>query len=309
MTSTGTGTAERVATSTYRSSLRDRADGTLAPMRNAFTHGRGKLFVVLLLGVTALVGVVVVMQGSRGSDPVAFFDDFDGPAGYTPDARLWRAELGAGGWGNNELQEYTNAVENLRLDGAGNLVIEARRSCDSFTSAKINTKETFAFTYGRAEARIRFPAGAGLHSAFWLLGTDIDEVNWPRSGEIDVVEVVNDATGAFSALHGPVTELGTDPDGRWAQGRDVVEDMRLADDFHVYWVERKPGEIRMGVDEETTAVFTPATLGAEQQWVFEKPFYAILNVAVGGNWPGAVGADTVFPATMLVDWVRIEVTG
>ena len=160
----------------------------------------------LLRWLTALTGVVVL--GCSGlaitvgrADPAGpaliFYDDFDGPAGARP-ADHWRYDVGGGGWGNNEMQVYTDHPDNVSLDGAGHLAISARREADGvITSARVTTKGTMEFTTGRVEARIAFPAGTGLHSALWLLGSNIDTVGWPECGEIDVMEALNAVTHAI----------------------------------------------------------------------------------------------------------------
>ncbi|MDF2824942.1 MAG: glycoside hydrolase [Mycobacterium sp.] len=187
--------------------------------------------------------------------------DFDGPEG-APVPAPWHAVTGGGGWGNNEAQTYTADPANVRLDGRGNLVLSANTAPDgNVTSARITTADSFSFTYGRAEARVSLPAGQGLHPAFWLLGSDIDAVGWPESGEID---------------------------------------------FHTYWVERTPGRIVTGIDGVTLFTATPADLPGGGRWVFDQPFHLLLNLAVGGNWPGPADASTPNPSTMLVDWVRVS---
>jgi len=143
---------------------------------------------------------------------VVFADDFDGPAGAAPSSR-WRFQTGGGGWGNDEMQVYTDSPDNVSLDGAGNLAISARgSSADRITSARITTQDSVEFTTGRAEARIKLPAGTGLHPAFWLLGSNIDEVGWPAAGEVDIIETLNDAAEYHTGIHAP--RAGTDR-GAW----------------------------------------------------------------------------------------------
>ncbi len=228
------------------------------------------------------------------------FDDFNGPAGSRPDPARWGYDLGGGGWGNGESQVYTDSPDNVALDGDGHLVITARRDGDRFTSARLTTKDRLSFVHGRAEARLRLPRGAGLHPAFWLLGDDVDAVGWPRSGELDVVETVSDARFLHNGAIGP------DTDGReYKLSGDLPVDPTFVDDFHTYWVQRDPGVISMGVDDRTTTVFRAEDLPADEQWVFDKPFFLLLNVAVGGTWPGPADDTTPSPAAMTVDWVRV----
>ncbi|WP_231751101.1 family 16 glycosylhydrolase [Mycobacterium sp. NAZ190054] len=231
---------------------------------------------------------------------LVLFDDFNGPAGTPPDPARWGHDVGGGGWGNGESQVYTDSPKNAALDGNGHLVITARRDGNRITSARLTTQHRLSFVHGRAEARLRLPRGAGLHPAFWLLGTDLDTVGWPRSGELDVVETIGDAHFLHTGAIGP------DLDGaEYKLSGSVPIDPSFVDGFHTYWVQREPGIVSMGVDDRTTTVFHAADLPAEQQWVFDKPFFLLLNVAVGGRWPGPADDSTPFPAVMTVDWVRV----
>lgn len=251
------------------------------------------------LACIGTLGVLAMTQEKPGPvSQVLMFDDFSGAAGTPPDANLWTYALGGGGWGNNEAQVYTANRDNVRVDGAGHLVIEARAEADGYTSARLVTLDRFAFTHGRAEARIKLPRGQGLHPAFWLMGTDIERVGWPQSGEIDVIETINNADFSHSALHGPSTDGTT-----WKSEAEGSE--QLSDEFHNYWVERSDSRIVVGIDESVTGVFDRDSLEPGQMWVFEKPFFLLFNVAVGGNWPGDATPGTSFPATMLVDWVKV----
>jgi beta-glucanase (GH16 family) len=257
--------------------------------------------------VTRLAAVVLVslgcgwasMQGAPPASAEAMFDDFNGPPNSRPDPGIWSFDTGAGGWGNDELQTYTTSPENARLDGEGHLVLAAVRRADgNYTSARLTTRGKFSFTTGRAEARIQVPSGDGLHPGFWLLGADMDQVGWPRSGEIDVMETINDAATYNCTLHGP------DVNGRdWQAGNSTPEP--LSDDFHTYWVQRTPGSIAIGIDGTQVCTFTPENVGAHHVWVFDKPFYLLLNISVGGNYAGPPSAQTPSPAMMLVDWVRV----
>lgn len=232
---------------------------------------------------------------------VVFADEFDGPEG-TPPSSSWRIETGGGGWGNNELQVYTESTENVSLDGVGNLAITARGAAlDQITSARITTQGSVEFTSGRAEARIALPAGAGLHPAFWLLGNDVDRVGWPAAGEIDVIETLNDAAEYHTGVHAP--RQGT-PRGQEVSAAGPAP-FPLAGQFHTYWIERSPGRIVTGIDDLTLFTVRPADLAADSTWVFDAPFFLLLNLAVGGSWPGPPDQSTPNPSTMLVDWVRV----
>jgi beta-glucanase (GH16 family) len=254
----------------------------------------------IVLAVVLLPLIALQVVNARGETASGFSDDFDGAAGASPDPANWNFDVGGGGWGNGEAQTYTRSTDNARLDGNGHLVVEARRDGDGITSARLTTKDRFSFVHGRAEARIRLPRGTGLHPAFWLVGTDLDQVGWPQSGEIDVVESIGGAEFLYAGAIGP------DTDGqayKLAGSRTISPS--FVDDFHTYWVQRDPGVISIGVDGQTTSVFRAADLAPDQQWVFDKPFFLLLNVAVGGDWPGPADQTTPFPADMLVDWVRV----
>ena len=241
-------------------------------------------------------------------------DEFDGPAGSSPDPAIWGYELGDGsaigltGWGNNELQWYTDEPANVDLDGEGHLVITVREADGSlecyygpcqYTSARLLTRDRFEFQHGYLEARIRVPAGFGLWPAFWLLGSDIDEVGWPASGEIDVMEYVGRRpTHVLGTLHGPGYSGSSGIDGWTDLGEPV------ADAFHTVALEWEPGRMAWYLDGSQYHEVTREQV-APNEWVFEQPFFMLLNVAVGGDLGGPVFPDTEFPAQMLVDYVRL----
>ncbi|WP_264024332.1 glycoside hydrolase family 16 protein [Mycolicibacterium pyrenivorans] len=228
-------------------------------------------------------------------------DEFDGPEGSAPDPRYWVYDTGAGGWGNDEEQAYTKSRDNVRLDGAGRLLIQARRDGDGFTSARLVSRKRVEVRYGLLEARIRMPEGQGIHSAFWLLGVDVWKVGWPESGEIDIIEIVNSSVNYHNAIHGP---MSSDSDKAWKQSADGNAGVNLSDDYHVFQVYREPGTVKIGLDGHVVGSYSRSSAPAGADWVFDAPMYVVLNVAVGGQWPGPVGPKTQFPATMRVDWVR-----
>lgn len=260
----------------------------------------------ILSAAAALVlagGTLSALVGHADPTPeLIFAEEFDGPAGPLPSGP-WHPQTGGGGWGNNETQVYTAEPANVGLDGAGHLAITAQRGADGvITSARLSTQGSFDFTSGRAEARIALPAGTGLHPAFWLLGSNIDAVGWPASGEIDVIETINDADEYHTGVHAP--QAGT------ARGQEIQANgpapFPLAGEFRTYWMERTPGRIVTGVDHTTLVTVTPFNLEPDAHWVFDAPFFLLLNLAVGGDWPGPADSTTPFPATMLVDWVRVS---
>ena len=243
-------------------------------------------------------------------------DEFN--SGTSPSAELWTIETGYGpnddGWGNQEWQLYTDSPDNVRVEG-GNLVISAQcvAPCGerdgSITSARIKTQNLFAQEYGRFEARIKLPGGPppdakgqGIWPAFWMLGANIDEVPWPGCGEIDVMEFRGqDPEVAFGSLHGPGYSGAQAISGTFR----LPDDQTLTDDFHVFAVEWDPSRIAFSVDDEVYRIVSSPEVVARGDWVFDHAFFVLLNLAVGGFFVGDPGPDTVFPAEMLVDYVRI----
>jgi beta-glucanase (GH16 family) len=236
---------------------------------------------------------------------VVWSDEFDGAAGSPPDGGSWSYELGDGseqgnpGWGNRELQWYTDDAANAAHDGRGNLVVTARRTPDGgYTSARLVTKGKVELRYGRIETRVRVPSGAGLWPAVWALGADIDSTPWPACGEIDVMEyVAREPRRAYATIHGP----GYSGAGGVAGTIDLDEE--LARDFHVVAAEWTPGRIEWSVDGIVFHAATPGDVAGP--WVFDHPFYLLVNLAVGGDFGGPVAPDTAFPAAFLVDYVRV----
>ncbi len=231
-------------------------------------------------------------------------DEFDGPDGSAPDASRWVPEVNAQGGGNNELQYYTARPENLRVEG-GRLVITGRHErftgpegTREYTSARILSAPSFQQVYGRFESSIKVPRGQGMWPAFWLLG----QGGWPDSGEIDVMENVGfEPAIVHATIHGP----GYSGDGGITASYGLPAGV-FADDFHQFAAEWEPGQIRFYVDGNLYATRTPTDLPAGRTWVFDgHPFTIILNLAIGGSWPGSPDASTVFPQTLLVDYVRV----
>jgi beta-glucanase (GH16 family) len=234
--------------------------------------------------------------------PGSVFDDFLGPAGSLPDSALWDYDIGQ----DIGLQTYTNSPDNVHLDGAGHLVIQARRTASGYTSARPVTRGKLSMLYGTMSARIKFPSGQGIWPAFWLLGSDMDQVGWPGCGEIDLMEIVNTGSEYHVTLHGPQGD--SDYFGGVEKSEQVVGTSGpiadLTNDFHTYWVNWQPNSITIGVDDTTLGAFTPKSLPPGAQWVFDHPMYALLNISIGGAWAGPPDASTPWPATMLVDWFR-----
>jgi beta-glucanase (GH16 family) len=257
----------------------------------------------------ALVALLLSAGCGGGGDPppwqLVWSDELEGPAGAAPDPARWSRELGGSGWGNQELQFYTDRPENAALDGAGRLAITARQESwggRAFTSARLTTRGQLEQAYGRFEARLQLPSGKGLWPAFWLLGSDCGRVGWPACGEIDVME----SRGAqpwrvSSAAHGPGYSAGS----ALIEAFEIPGRASLAADFHVYAVEWEPDELRFSVDGTTYHTVRASRLPAGGRWVFDHPFFVILNLAVGGTFGGPPDATTAFPQTLWVDHVRV----
>lgn len=240
---------------------------------------------------------------------MTWHDEFDGPNGSKPDPSKWVQETGGHGFGNNELQAYTDRVENARLED-GHLIIEARKenfTCPEdglpkeYTSARLKTLGKFSQAYGKFEARMKIPPGPGMWPAYWMMGDDIEKVDWPDCGEIDVMENIGrEPSAVHGTVHGP---------GYWgANGigakKELPDDQKVSDDFHTYAVEWSPNDIKWSMDGEHYQTLTRDMLPADAPWVFNKPFFTLLNLAVGGNWPGPPDASTPFPGKLEVDYVR-----
>ena len=260
----------------------------------------------------AKVGGIEVAFLRRSTAParLVWSDEFGGAESSPVDGQRWGHETG-GSWGEGELQSYTSRTTNSYQDGRGHLVIAARaeryRSPDSvtrdYTSARISTKGRYSFQYGTFEARLQVPAGRGLWPAFWALGTDIDRSGWPACGEIDVMEHLGqEPSTASGTIHGPRGPGGQDD---YEPGQSVVHTAPLSAGFHTYGVRWLPGSIQFSFDGRPYGSITAADLPAGSRWVFDHPFYLILNVAVGGRWAGSPDASTTFPQTLSVDHVRV----
>jgi beta-glucanase (GH16 family) len=263
--------------------------------------------------------VTVQIKNNRAADTdqaatrLAWSEEFNEPAGTLPNPAIWTPEIGDGtfngipGWGNSELQYYTGEPENASTDGAGNLAITVREADGSlgcyygtckYTSARLITLNKAEFSFGRIEARIKVPAGVGLWPAFWTLGTDIIQVGWPRTGEIDIMEFVGKAPQeVFGTIHGPGYSAGQ------SYRDDYLFSEPVSNDFHVFAIEWQKDRIEWYVDDILYHTATPADV-APDEWVFNGTQFLILNVAIGGNLGGPVAADIQLPAAALVDYVR-----
>ena len=267
--------------------------------------------------ILVLAGILLICAGGAALQPppppsftLVWSDEFNDPDGSSPDTSKWTYDTGGSGWGNHELEYYTQRTQNAQIKG-GNLVITAQKEIytgpdgvtRNYTSARLKTQGLFSQAYGRFEARIRIPAGQGMWPAFWALGDNFSSVDWPKCGEIDIMENIGKEPGTVhGSLHGPST---------YGSSSNLTAPFRLpagqnfADDFHLYAIEWEPGTIRFYVDTHLYATFAASQWPAGGPWSFDHPFFLILNLAVGGDWPGSPDDRTVLPQQMLVDYVRI----
>jgi beta-glucanase (GH16 family) len=273
----------------------------------------------LVLAATATSHALVAQAPTRWS--LVWSDEFNGRARGLPDPKKWTADTGNSGWGNHELEYYcapgsdrapcARRAPNAAMDGRGSLIISAIRDrTGGWTSARLKTQGLVDVSEGRIEARIRMPTGPGLWPAFWALGNDITTTGWPQCGEIDIMEnVAADVPNGLgvhvsrSTIHGP----------GYAGGESIGKNFtfpgvqRVDDGFHVYGVIWSKDQLQFYVDDATKPYFTvtAADLPAGKRWAYDHPFFLIMNLAVGGDWPKAPGPTTPNPARMLVDYVRI----
>jgi beta-glucanase (GH16 family) len=245
----------------------------------------------------------LVACGSSSSDAPAgdwklvWSDEFNGSS---VDKTKWAFDTGSD-FGTQQQDYDTSRPDNVTLTD-GNLVITARSEAyqgSSFTSGRIESSASFTRTYGRFEARIQLPQGQGIWPAFWLLGANYTDVGWPDCGEIDIMEMRGaDPTAIAGSLHGP-------GGANYTQGFRLPNGASFSDDFHVFAVEWEPGALRWYVDGALYETRASSTQPRNQPWVFDHPFFVILDLAVGGQYGGPVDATTTFPQTMRVDYVRV----
>jgi beta-glucanase (GH16 family) len=267
--------------------------------------------------LTTVVAASFLMLTPAASTPqrasrqwkLSWSDEFNGPDGSAPDVSKWEIVTGGSGFGNKELEQYTTRPVNVHQEH-GNLVITARHETFTgadgiqreYTSARLQTKGKFEQKYGRFEARIKIPKGQGMWPAFWLLGNDNSTTGWPACGEIDIMENVGYEPGKIhGSMHGP-RYSGDSP---LTGGYSVPAGSAFADNFHVFAVEWNASAVRFYVDNHLYETQTPDSIPSSKRWVFDHPFFILLNLAVGGNWPKDPDPTTQFPQQMLVDYVRV----
>lgn len=273
-----------------------------------------RLTVLLTLLTTAAPLASVQASSARqtgGPWTLVWSDEFSGRAGTQPSGKDWNYDIGnedQSGWGNHELEYYTRSPENVRLDGKGNLEIWARKNradlwcwngdACPYTSARLTTIGKVQFLYGKAEARLRVPPGQGYWPAFWALGNG--RLAWPDNGELDIMEWLGRTPNTvYGTLHGPGYSVSTGLSAPAELPRPASAG------FHTYTLIKRRAEIIWLLDGKVYHWVTPNDIPAGAKWVFDQPFYLLLNLAVGGDWSGKVGASTVFPGAMRVDYVRV----
>ncbi|MGA9995068.1 MAG: glycoside hydrolase family 16 protein [Pyrinomonadaceae bacterium] len=268
-------------------------------------------FPYTLLTILTLLSLSSAMQAQ--SWRMVWSDEFNGADGSGFDTKRWTAQTGGDGWGNKELEYYTAESKNVYLNKSGSLAIKAIKETLSpdykcwyggcqYTSARLMTKKKFQTAYGRFEARIKIPYGQGVWPAFWLLGGNIDEAGWPSCGEIDVMENIGREP---SLVHGTIHGPGYSGDKGIGSSYSLARNQLFAAGYHTFAVEWETDAIRWYVDGNLYETRTRADLPAGTKWVYDHPFFIILNLAIGGAWPGNPDATTTFPQTMLVDYVRV----
>jgi beta-glucanase (GH16 family) len=288
------------------------------PRRGAAVFALASLLACSSGGTAAVVpaGTPPVTSPAPKAWTLAWSDEFDGAPGAPVDAAKWSHDLGDGcgngicGWGNNEKEYYTNAPENVSLDGQGHLQIVARQAPSGltcyygvcrYTSAKLTTRGKMTAVPGRVEARLKLPVGQGLWPAFWMLGSGFPTVAWPTCGELDIMENKGSTPSATSsAIHGPGYS-GNTPFARVSQ----IPGGGVTSDFHTYAVEWDAEAVQFSVDSTLHYTVSRAQLQQFGNPVLGNSYFVILNLAVGGQFDGDPGSDAIFPATMLVDWVRV----
>jgi beta-glucanase (GH16 family) len=258
--------------------------------------------------VAALAALSLTMIATA-SKPI-WQDEFNQPVGSGPDPAKWVHDIGDNGWGNHELERYTDSRENSEVvddpdatDGRALVIRAVRTAAGGYTSARIKTQGKFATGYGRIEARLKLPRGQGIWPAFWMLGDNINQVPWPACGEIDIMELIGHQPGTlYGTLHGPGYS------GKHGISKSIVlpGGAVFGDAYHVFGVDWTPGKIEWLLDGQVYRTLTPADLPAGAKWVFDdSPFYLLLNFAVGGLWPGYPDATTQFPQEFRIDYVRV----
>ena len=272
----------------------------------------GRSFDALLLATSICASVATASVASAQVMPawkLVWGDEFEQADGSAPDSAKWVFDLGGNGWGNSELQTYTDRRVNSRIED-GLLILEAHKETftgsdgipRAYTSARLKTLGKASWQFGRVEARLKLPRGRGLWPAFWMLGTNFTSIGWRACGEIDIMEHIGrEPAKVYGTVHG----LGYSGGDGIGGSLTVSNNVSLTNDFHLFAIEWETNRIRWFMDNRLYFTVTPASLPGGTQWVFDHDHFLLLNVAVGGNWPGIPDASTSFPQRMEVDYVRV----
>lgn len=245
----------------------------------------------------AIFLIVLITSCSSKSEQLIWEENFDGT---TLDTKNWNIELGNGcpnlcGWGNDEAQFYTN--KNHKVEN-GFLTITAKKIDSTYTSTRITTKDKFEYTYGRSEIRAKLPQGKGLWPALWMLGSNINEVGWPKCGEIDIVEYVGREPGTvFFSLH-TANSFGNTINTKKSKIQNIE------DGFHIYEIEWNQDSISFYVDKVLQYTFNPPEK-TEDVWPFDQPFFFIINCAIGGRFGGFDIDDDNLPQDFIIDYIKV----
>lgn len=265
----------------------------------------GEKFAVVALNESQRLDTAIPVIPQKSAWQLVWSDEFNAPDNSAVDSSKWVMETGNNnGWGNKELEYYTNRTDNARIEN-GMLVIIANKESYSgynYTSARLKTQGKFTQKYGKFEARIKLPQGQGMWPAFWMLGDDINTNPWPNCGELDIMENIGKEP---STVHGTIHGPGYSGGNGLGLAYSLPNGQKFADGFHVFAVEWDPDAVRWYVDGVLYETRTTKDLPQGTKWVFDHPFFILLNLAVGGSWPGYPDDTTIFPQKMLVDYVRV----
>ncbi len=264
-------------------------------------------FFSLVCAVIGLLSMAAIAAPPAGYT-LLWSDEFNGTAGTKPSSAKWNYDLGGGGWGHNEWQVYTSDLTHAQIisdtdaeDSKALRIRATKESNGTYLSARLHSRNKMTAKYGYIEARIRMPYGQGIWPAFWMLGTDFPTVGWPASGEIDIMENIGkELSKVYGTLHGTGYSGGNGISGYYT----LPNGAQFKDAYHTFAIRWRPDAISWDVDGVVYMTKTVANLPSGTTWLFNKPFFVILNLAVGGNWPGYPDATTVFPQDYRIDYVR-----
>jgi beta-glucanase (GH16 family) len=266
-----------------------------------------------LLAILIFFAIMVLtpsrfVSANSGDWNLFWSDEFTGAEGSGVDSTKWVFDIGAGGWGNHELEYYTDRTENASIQNNMLVIMAIKEDYNDlhYTSARLKTAGKFDFTYGKVEIYAKLPYGKGIWPAFWLLGSDINnDVDWPDCGEIDIMENIGkntneDQAKIYGTIHGP----GYSSSGGIGTTYAIPNGTKFKDGFHKFSIEWELNVIRWYVDDIQYQRLTSKDIG-NKEWVFNHNFFIILNLAVGGNWPGSPDNTTIFPQSYIIDYVRV----